>query len=284
MKLFIWMLCGVFFSGLLLGSLSACGADRFGVTVTTTTKQAPASEEAAGPETEVPVEVQEEDTARRLAYGKVLWDAYLHGALPDGTELHWLDLESAAMNDFALCDVDGDGEEELLLNWTNAGLAGMMCVVFGYRDGSVYEKLREFPSITFYEGGIVEAGWSHNQGLAGRFCPFFVYRYDGETGVYASIGGVDAWDGGYRDPDFFGDPFPQELDADGDLLLYFLLPADWQGQYDMDLVDGPAFEDWRNAYLDGAEEIEVPFQDLNETNIAALGYPKPDVTYPGPVG
>ena len=284
MKHFIWMLCGIFISGLLLGTLSACGADQFGVTVITTAKGPAAGADPAPAEAEIPAEAPAEDTERRLAYGKALWDAYQQGVLPGGDPLDWLDLESAATNAFALWDVDGDGEEELLLNWTNAGMAGMMCVVFGYRDGSVYEELREFPSIAFYDNGVAEADWSHNQGLGGRFWPFSAYRYNGESGVYESVGGVDAWDGGYRDPDFDGNPFPHELDADGDLLLYFLLPANWQGQYDMDLTDGPAFENWRNTYLDGAEKIEIPFQPLTEENIAALGYPKPGVTYPEPAG
>lgn len=34
----------------------------------------------------------------------------------------------------------------------------------------------------------------------------------------------------------------------------------------------------------GAESLDVPFQDLNETNIAALEYPKPDVANPEPAG
>lgn len=31
MKQFIWMLCGIFLSGLLLGTLSACGAEPRGI-------------------------------------------------------------------------------------------------------------------------------------------------------------------------------------------------------------------------------------------------------------
>ena len=52
MKHFIWMLCGIFISGLLLGTLTACGANQFSTAVITTTKQAPTSE--AAPETEDP--------------------------------------------------------------------------------------------------------------------------------------------------------------------------------------------------------------------------------------
>ncbi|MCM1120456.1 MAG: hypothetical protein NC543_13970 [bacterium] len=42
-------------------------------------------------------------------------------------------------------------------------------------------------------------------------------------------------------------------------------------------VDGDEYESWRQSYLDQAERITVPFQQLTEENIAALGYPKPDI-------
>lgn len=49
MKQFIWMLCGIFASGLLLGTLSACGADQFSTCVITTEKPSPAQEAAPAP-------------------------------------------------------------------------------------------------------------------------------------------------------------------------------------------------------------------------------------------
>ena len=49
MKCFIWMLRGIFASGLLLGTLSACGADQFSTCVITTEKPSPAQEAAPAP-------------------------------------------------------------------------------------------------------------------------------------------------------------------------------------------------------------------------------------------
>ena len=69
------------------------------------------------------------------------------------------------------------------------------------------------------------------------------------------------------------------MDADG--IVYYLLPADWDGQYgESFLVDGPDYEKWRNTYLNGAKEIGISFQKLTEENIAAIGYPQPDVMHP----
>lgn len=179
MKQFIWMLCGIFVSGLLLGTLSACGADQFSTCVITAEKASPAQEAAPAPADQpedqpAPEDAPkpgvsitaEEDEARMLAYGKALWDMYLLGLRPDGEELRLV--------------------------------------------------LSEFPALTFYENGTVTADWSHNQGRAGRFWPYTLYQYSPDSGVYEETGSVDAWDlecaGG---DERLAAAFPDEADAGG---------------------------------------------------------------------
>lgn len=293
MKQFIWMLCGIFLSGLLLGNLSACGADQFSTAVITTAKPS-----APEKEKEVPVEVQDGGTARRPAYGKALWDMALQGVLPEGDRLDWTSPEAAAENRFALADVDGDGEEELVVCWTNACVAGMRGLVYGYTDGELRLELSEFSDLTFYGSGTVQAGWSHNQGWADRFWPFNLYQYDAGTGAYQEIGAVDAWDYmATAGDEALAAAFPKSADADGDGLVYYILTGEWykesrtpsDGTLDGQLwgtgpVDWPAVEAWLNTYTEGAEPVALSLQALNEANIAALGCPKPDVTYPEPAG
>lgn len=219
-----------------------------------------------------------EEEAQRLAYGKALWDMYQSGTLPDGSALEYIDMESAADNSFALTDIDGDGKEELLLFWVNTSMAGMVGAVFGYDEGVVQVQLSEFPLLTFYENGIVKAEWSHNQGLAGEFWPYHVYRYDALSDVYQYFGGVDAWDKSVQEENHNGTSFPTDIDVDGDGVVYYIFTANWEGGYDdIPLVDGADYENWRNAYIQSAEEIHIPIQKLTEENISALGYPKPDI-------
>ena len=293
MKHFIWMLCGIFVSGLLLGTLGGCGADQFSTAVITTTRfPSPEKEE------EVPVEVQDDDTERRLAYGKALWDMYLLGLRPDGEELDWTSPEESAQNRFALADVDGDGAEELAVCWTNACVAGMQGLVYGYEDGTLRLALYEFPDLTFYGNGAVTAGWSHSQGWAGRFWPINVYQFDSETGDYTQVGAVDAWDLECTEGDeALTAAFPRETDADGDGLVYYILTGEWYQKdrtpsdgrldgrlWETDPVDRAALDEWLDSYTGGTEPLEISYQPLTEENIAALGYPKPDVTYLEPVG
>ena len=271
MKQFIWMLCGIFVSGLLVGTLSACGAEQYSVCTITTEKPSAAQEESPAlgepPESgaEEPLEespapspkpgasiTAEEDQARMLAYGKVLWDMYLLGLRPDGEELERAtDLGPAEGNRFALVDLNGDGAEELIVCWAQACMAGMQGLVYtyDYPEEELRLVLSEFPALTFYENGTVTADWSHNQGRAGRFWPYTLYQYSPDSGVYEETGSVDAWDlecaGG---DERLAAAFPDEADAGG------------------------------------AEPLEIPYRPLEEVNISALGCPRPEVAYPEPVG
>lgn len=212
-----------------------------------------------------------------LAFGKALWDVYQQGILPDGSALEYLGIEGTADNQFAITDIDGDGRDELILEWTNASMAGMCVVIYEYQDDEWRKEFGAFPAIRVYDNGIIEADASHNHTLAGRFWPFSVYRYDVESDTYLYTEFVDAWDKEIYAVNGAGENFPQEHDLDKDGLLYYIFSGDWNGKYDNAIMfDGAEYESWRKAYLKGANEIEVPYQKLTEENIAAFGCPKPE--------
>ncbi len=308
MKHFIWMLCGVFVSGLLLGTLSACGADQFSTCVITTAKSS--APEAALPPEDLPEDppdpkpgaaiTAEEDEARMLAYGKALWDMYLLGLRPDGEELERASgLGPAEGNQFAIVDVNGDGAEELIICWDQACMAGMQGLVYtyDYPEEELRLVLSEFPALTFYENGTLTADWSHNQGWAGRFWPCTLYQYRPDSGVDEEVASVDAWDlECTREDESLTAAFPREADADGDGLVYYILTGEWYQNphaseedhfatlWGADPVDGAALEDWLNTYTGGAEPLKIPYRPLEEVSISHLGCPRPEVTYPEPVG
>ncbi len=214
-----------------------------------------------------------EDT--RKVFGGILWNAYLKGELHDGSKLDWTSPEGAAENHFAVTDIDGDGKEELLLSWTNASTAGNCFVIYGCWRGAVYTQFIGFPSLRFYDNAAIEVNWSHNQGWSGRFWPHYAYRYNPQSDLYEQVGFVEGWD-----KNVVSEGFPNDIDADSDGLVYDVRPADvdWTSgnRYERDrMMDGPAFEEWRQTYLNGAQEVEIELIPLTEENIAALGAPKP---------
>lgn len=98
---------------------------------------------------------------------------------------------------FALYDVDCDGVEELIARDTVGEVAGQWLKIYGYDDGKreAYIELEEFPNLYYYDNGIIEAGLSHNQGVAGdKLWPYTLYQYNASTGLYEKIAMVDGWD------------------------------------------------------------------------------------------
>ena len=210
------------------------------------------------------------------AYVKVLEDIYFDQKFPDGTE-HGLQPASADISDnmFAVYDIDADGREELIVFYTTTYTAGMVEIIYDYDSGAgdVREEFLAYPMRTYYDNGIVEVEASHNQGLAsdggadGNFWPYSLYRYDPETDAYVSLASVDAWSRGFREEDYDGNPFPQEVDADGDGVVYYVAT---EGNEPEAPMDGAEYDQWRDSCLKGAEPIQVPYVNLTTDNIYAI--------------
>ncbi len=180
------------------------------------------------------------------------------------------DGEDLTKNHFAVCDVDGDDREELILEYSTAAVtAGLTTIIYDCVDGTLVEEFSEFPDLTFYENGTATAGWSHNQGLGGRVWPYSLYQYDPASDTYNQVGMVDAWDKALRDTNYDGEAFPADVDADGDGLVYYIMT---DGKYHLDdPVDGAGHQAWLDSYTGGALPMEIPYQALTAENAAALG-------------
>lgn len=225
---------------------------------------------------QAPAEDGSGSAAMYEAYVKVLEDIYFDQKFPDGTE-HGLQPASADITDnmFAVYDIDADGREELIVFYTTTYTAGMVEIIYDYDSGTgdVREEFLAYPMRTYYDNGIVEVEASHNQGLAsdggadGNFWPYSLYRYDPETDAYVSLANVDAWSRGFREEDYDGNPFPQEVDADGDGVVYYVAT---EGNEPKAPMDGAEYDQWRDSCLKGAKPIQVPYVNLTTDNIYAI--------------
>ncbi|MBD5149423.1 MAG: hypothetical protein HDT18_03425 [Oscillibacter sp.] len=175
---------------------------------------------------------------------------------------------------FALYDVDLDGTEELIVQDQVGEAAGQWVRIYGYDHaaGTAYVELEEYPDLCYYDNGVIEAGWSHNQGAAGdKLWPYNVYQYNPETGKYEQIAAVDGWDRNLREI-FAGENFPDEVDQDGDGFIYYIITE--EGGYAPtygEPMDYASYETWRESYLNGAFPTGPSFLPLVKENIAALG-------------
>lgn len=207
-------------------------------------------------------------------YITILEDVYFDQVFPGDEEYGYqpgagIDVTS---NSFAVYDIDFDGEDELILSYTTTYMGGMVALIYGYdaEMKSVRKELGIFPSLTFYDNGIVQEEASHNHGMAsdGAFWPYSLYQYDREKDAYVRMVGVDAWSRSWREEDYDGNPFPEEADADGDGLVYYVMPGD---DYVLaDPMDQGAYDEWRDSLLKGANQVKIPYKKLTTDNIYTI--------------
>lgn len=205
-----------------------------------------------------------DEEARKAAYISVLENLYTNHIFPDDKDYGFMG--DISENKFAVYDVDSDGEDELLIAYTSTSMAGMVGIIYDYdsESGEVREEFSEFPALQCYNNGVIEASWSHNHGLAGEFWPYTLYQYNQEADTYVKVGMVDAWDKSLSEVNYEGESFPEEVDADGDGIVYYIMKE----EYKLDTsVDGEEYNKWRNSYVGEAKQIEIPFINLTEENI-----------------
>ena len=189
---------------------------------------------------------------------------------PDGTDCGFDEYYDISENTFAVYDVDGDGQKELLIMYGNIYSAAMTGYVFGYdnESGNLKTELMAFPLLTFYDNGIVIGEWSHNQGLAGDFWPYNLYQYSPASDTYELVGMVDAWDKSYAETDSKNNPFPDDIDKSGTGFVYYIMT---DGQYDTTTpVDAADYNAWLASYTANASQCPIEYQKLTQANISKL--------------
>lgn len=205
------------------------------------------------------------------AYYSVLEQLYKTYTLPDGTDLGYNEISDLSENQFAIYDIDQDGREELIVIWTTTYTAGMAEIIYGfdYSSNGFTTELIDFPVQTFYDNGVVEVLLSHNHGLAGNiddFWPYTFYQYDKGADTYLCAAQVDAWNRAYYELDYDGTLFPEELDTDGDGILYRVTA----GGHDK-LMDLEEYNKWRDSVIGGAKKVEIPFVKMTEESVSGKG-------------
>lgn len=205
------------------------------------------------------------------AYKKALFKILEDKKLIDDEVLFEDEIFKIEDNMFAICDVDLDGKEELIVSIGSAPTAGMVSVIYNYNEANekVEKEFSSYVATTFYDNGILKIAASHNQGLAGdKLWPYSLYQYDKAANTYTLIAYIDAWDESLADTNYEGTKYPKNIDVNGDGIVYYVMT---DGVYELkNPITKADYEKWVNQYLETANEIDVPYINLTQENITSL--------------
>lgn len=190
---------------------------------------------------------------------------------PDGDSHGFEETYDMSENRFAVCDIDRDGQIELLIQCMSPYMAGMAEWVLDYYEApeEFIEELLDWPSLTFYDNGLVIAEASHNHTYSDVW-PYAVYLYSVELDSYDIEFHVHAWDKSVTDVGMLDGeeiPFPDEIDLDGDGIVYYV-----ESEYYAETtpIDGAAYISWQEEQFGGARELLIPWHSLTEEEIGLL--------------
>ena len=218
--------------------------------------------------------------AQNMAYIRALEGVLKDGRYPDGMPLPAELVADMAETSFAVYDVDGDGRRELLLSFMGGSMAAKSITIYDYNElkDCLRPQLTEFPNLTYYDNGYIQAGWSHNQGRAGNrddFWPYTLYRYESRIDEYRAYFSVDAWDKNMTESGPGGEEWPADVDKEGSGIVYWISSIKLKDfSFDQnDLVSAADYEEFLAETMGSANKLDIPFQPLTTENIAAIAAP-----------
>lgn len=267
-----WVALGLLLA--LLTGLCACGKEKTGAApMQTPTPSAPAEKITPAPKP------KEKENVLAI-YQEALRRMLQEHIGPDGHEYSPKEWADNGKVDFAIRDVDGDGTEELILQFADMSIYMYHTNVYGYNAESG-ELVEEFwgtaPGCQFYDNGAARCDALHQgNGLAGRIWPYDVSKYDEETGKYQYIASVDAYDLEIMEEVGAQELYPAEIDAEGAGFVYFVNCGE-----EKTTMSQSEYDAWYDGIFGGARLITIDYQPLT-VNVENLYYegnvmPKVDI-------
>lgn len=204
-------------------------------------------------------------------YAEVLEQIMTEHADPNGREYNDDGFYEFKNNAFAILDVDGDGRQELIFNFNTSNMAGMCEVVYDYdaETDTLWEELAAWVDTTYYSNGLIKVSDSHNHGKDPEekgIWPYSLYQYDASTDSYQLQCHVTSWDGQINSGNF-----PDELDTDGDGILYYILEEGKTTEDpDVQPMNRQEYDDWVKEMLPEECVMDVVYHHMTEEAIMSV--------------
>lgn len=180
--------------------------------------------------------------------------------------------ETVADNQFAILDVDGDNEDELIIDWTHPNaMVGYTSHIFKY-DVNTKEWINELDDIggalTVFDNGIIYVGASHNQGY-GEMWPYTIFKYNASNDMFERIGYAESEDKNLVIDSTGDDSFYHyEYDPTGCGTVY-MFSAEAMG-YEYGYYTKEQFEEFQNSLVGGAGIMEIDYKYITKENLEEI--------------
>ena len=186
------------------------------------------------------------------------------GELPGGQMVEVLGYgEGDWTNRYAICDIDGDGRNELIIRIADTIMASITENIYAYDEegDALIEELWASPVCYYYKDGLaIESGWSHGTGAENDdFWPYNAFVYEPETDIYILAGFASQYDLSVMKEKGWEDQFSAEADADGNGIVYDLSDGE-----NLRTVDDAEYEAWRSEVLGTGDPVELPWIPMSE--------------------
>ncbi len=180
--------------------------------------------------------------------------------------LNYVDLNNNNKTDiekcsFAVADVNDDGTDELIVDYTQTYTLGMYSEIFTVNDYNHLVSLGRYGAYPeFYKYGYMVLKASHNQGPGDAIWPYSVYSYSNYSNRFNSVYSAYSID---KNKDFPNKYNPSE-DLDHDGVIYVVNNKKLtKAQYDA----------YVNAYIPSKNKLNISWKKITNSNINNLGAP-----------
>lgn len=212
------------------------------------------------------------DNVYREKYKQALQTLVNDFVYPNGSavDMSFIEEQDFSENQFAICDMDGDGIEELVISYGDASMAGMAYYVFQYEpeSDSFREEIAVWPGVEVYDNGFITVQASHNHGKSGEFWPYAIYEYDPASDTYVLKYAMDAWEKKTFPTDADGNLFPDETDVSGSGYVYYI----HEGGYDENTApsDKTEYDKIVEHTYGSADAVQIDYTSITKEHIADI--------------
>jgi hypothetical protein len=184
-------------------------------------------------------------------------------------------------NQFAIADVDGDGQEELIVCFMASSADEFRTSIYRYDEstGVCVEELQtaprenpgKYPGMTFYDNGVISVYLSTNPGreVCETIWPYSIYQWNGKSKSYDYVGTLYGLDKQLAVK--AGEEYPTAADTDGYGTVYYLVDDSATGQNaDSKTMSRSKYESWYEKMFGGAAAKDITYLDMTDENINSI--------------